>query len=983
MVGSVQNLASSATNSTSQINPPTGVVASKIKDWTPIHVGLAKRFAPGAGEQAPVGKLAVKSSGEAAGAAVVLDFREIAGSQGSEVEKGKAVADKIRAAMSARVDNVDPEEFQQVADAAIALLADEGYSGAAAGQALAKFGDQVEQLGSDTGIMVQKNGSITLLTDSNSRVGCAPGKDKGKAKEIAPQSAAQPNELKTRVITKVWSENNAAKYNLAVGMKTTGNASEVLGRSSLASFARNVTEVLNQVASLFASHAWPVVSEEPDVDVWLGDPPLDANLPHEPPPTAELPQAPPSTSEVAADSPRPSLPTIPTIPMMLVSESSQRAKTTNPFEDDEASYIDVGAALKEEIPQPLAELNQKGNADLPLESDSPSSSSDPVVSSSSSTQADPVSRLEDLNQDEMPLIVDDKDPDPKDWFKDLDKLIDLGTPAIDVKFDRDNGLKHKKNYSGALASGVNKVFHLKSHDAKKENQASLNALLDYVSNGQPPYVREYVLKGAITLARDQPKAGAHGANQTGEVKETLTFKDRIDRGTFVSSKLVKQVKELAAAGRAEYIKQQNQAAGPVDLKSSANIEVEDNVVVNRVRTWTRDEVITAVEEQQSLEGANLADLDLTEAVLTGANLKHQGSQAELGMRGHQASTVSPHSAFLTKGNTMLCTDWPDLMDKMPDTITAAMADVLTKLQSGDAKSFAAKNSMAIYQLLLMSEHYVTGDQQMARQVADAYRQSLPPEFANEVRTREQHAGTQHFALLSEDGQAALLLSHEHFLNLTDTEPKKSSANDSSSRLTWANIPVYRRTDEGRYVAEPAINSATLEKFPLLVAKYHTSAPTTRSEQLRPELDIQIKEMENCARLHPKDAKQREKVARLTRDSEELYQTANIIGYTQGEGPGQRPTVYYRSKSGLVGHITQEHKHATNTGREPPSKADQYMGANVGPDGRFVEGFRGQGIHVSRGELKPVDSDETRERLSKAQDGFPFVKQRYRSNPGAW
>lgn len=53
-------------------------------------------------------------------------------------------------------------------------------------------------------------------------------------------------------------------------------------------------------------------------------------------------------------------------------------------------------------------------------------------------------------------------------------------------------------------------------------------------------------------------------------------------------------------------------------------------------------------------------------------------------------------------------------------------------------------------------------------------------------------------------------------------------------------------------------------------------------------------------------------------------TGNYIGYTQGGGPGQKPTLYFEN-----GRLTQEHDHSDNEGWHPLKPGTHYM-ANVGP-----------------------------------------------------
>ena len=337
---------------------------------------------------------------------------------------------------------------------------------------------------------------------------------------------------------------------------------------------------------------------------------------------------------------------------------------------------------------------------------------------------------------------------------------------------------------------------------------------------------------------------------------------------------------------------------------------------------------------------------------------------------HQnAAAAGPYSELLRHGNVMLVRDFPGF-ENLPHSINGAMTDVLERLKSPDRKDFAMKNSMAIYQLVFAGQTYPQlYSAELAKQIASAYQESLPADLRNAAEELGKRNNAKYFALPSDDGQAALLLSHKHFDNLTSNEAPQQRAAD----LSWEKIPAYRRDSDGRYSAEQVISSETLDKFPLLVAKYYSSPVTDRSDHLRPALGLDLKLMENSARLQPKNEAQRKLVAQITEECETLYQTENIIGYTQGGGPQQPPSVYYRTNDGFVGRITQDHTKPGNIGRERPILNRGYVAGNTGPIGQYFEVFPGDGVHFSRGDLKPVDSEEQRMELSKAQEAFPFIK----------
>jgi hypothetical protein len=104
----------------------------------------------------------------------------------------------------------------------------------------------------------------------------------------------------------------------------------------------------------------------------------------------------------------------------------------------------------------------------------------------------------------------------------------------------------------------------------------------------------------------------------------------------------------------------------------------------------------------------------------------------------------------------------------------------------------------------------------------------------------------------------------------------------------------------------------------------------------------------------------------------LYQTHNIIGSTGG-GTGQRPTVYYRTNSGTLGRITQEHHHPDNIGRALPRKSPGYSQGNTGPGGVAQEKIGAKVIHTSRHPFVPATTDAEREALSQAHENFPHFK----------
>lgn len=106
----------------------------------------------------------------------------------------------------------------------------------------------------------------------------------------------------------------------------------------------------------------------------------------------------------------------------------------------------------------------------------------------------------------------------------------------------------------------------------------------------------------------------------------------------------------------------------------------------------------------------------------------------------------------------------------------------------------------------------------------------------------------------------------------------------------------------------------------------------------------------------------------------LYHPNHVIGTTSAAG--QQPTVYYRTRSGTFGHITQEHA-PTNVGREPARTHPAYTFGNIptahGP--ALVERIPGALHHQSRNPLRPVTTTPQRAAASTAHVNFPDIKQR--------
>ena len=113
------------------------------------------------------------------------------------------------------------------------------------------------------------------------------------------------------------------------------------------------------------------------------------------------------------------------------------------------------------------------------------------------------------------------------------------------------------------------------------------------------------------------------------------------------------------------------------------------------------------------------------------------------------------------------------------------------------------------------------------------------------------------------------------------------------------------------------------------------------------------------------------IQKMKDDAETLYRTENIIGSTRA--PGQRPTVYYRSRSGRFGHITQDYDLDDYIGREPAYDIPGYNYGNTGPNGVMEEKIGDVRVHFSRNPFVAAETEADREALSHAHRDFRDIK----------
>ncbi len=117
----------------------------------------------------------------------------------------------------------------------------------------------------------------------------------------------------------------------------------------------------------------------------------------------------------------------------------------------------------------------------------------------------------------------------------LDELVSVDTSAFRIVEKEVDGQTKKFFYGGdrnmAFRSGVNRVFGQgKTDEHKAANTETLKAVMDYIKRNTNEGTYEALLNQKIKLAGDS---------------KGKTIQQRIDSGTYVSSKLVSELKELA------------------------------------------------------------------------------------------------------------------------------------------------------------------------------------------------------------------------------------------------------------------------------------------------------------------------------------------------------------------------------------------------------------------------------------------------------
>jgi hypothetical protein len=115
--------------------------------------------------------------------------------------------------------------------------------------------------------------------------------------------------------------------------------------------------------------------------------------------------------------------------------------------------------------------------------------------------------------------------------------------------------------------------------------------------------------------------------------------------------------------------------------------------------------------------------------------------------------------------------------------------------------------------------------------------------------------------------------------------------------------------------------------------------------------------------------------------DDFYVVDNIIGYTGDLH--DNPTVYFETDE-EYGHITQDHPHDDNIGRERVDPVEGYVASNndLGPQKgvRLQEGFGDKVRHTSRNELISIEgmSQGDKDILKMSIWTFPSLKVKYRT-----
>src|SRR5262249_27927004 len=118
-------------------------------------------------------------------------------------------------------------------------------------------------------------------------------------------------------------------------------------------------------------------------------------------------------------------------------------------------------------------------------------------------------------------------------FEGLNPLIQQNASSLALTRADDGKIKSDSSVTMTFGSGLRRAFRVGILPEHQEtNRASLKVLLDYIEEKSSAKVRSHVEAGITSLA----------------ASTDVTVADRIKRGTYVSSELVAQIKQLAIEG---------------------------------------------------------------------------------------------------------------------------------------------------------------------------------------------------------------------------------------------------------------------------------------------------------------------------------------------------------------------------------------------------------------------------------------------------
>jgi uncharacterized protein YjbI with pentapeptide repeats len=174
---------------------------------------------------------------------------------------------------------------------------------------------------------------------------------------------------------------------------------------------------------------------------------------------------------------------------------------------------------------------------------------------------------------------------------------------------------------------------------------------------------------------------------------------------------------------------------------------------------------------------------------------------------------------LEKGNTAVLT-----ASLHAATIAAIARYISEQLETDNGKVFAAKYSMAIYQLLhrIESDPATAELRQTASNLRDKYNKLLPNSLQDPLKTVQDDDKETYFPLLSTNSQSCLFLHHGYFENrvMGQKIPERSDG-----QYEWGEIFAYKRAESSDgYKPVWPVTADMFQPFPLLASAYAFSCP---------------------------------------------------------------------------------------------------------------------------------------------------------------